>query len=462
MRRNFTNRSRISGTLAVAGVLMTSSLAFAWQQAPRLLPAENRSPSAALRAEATPPPLPVPSITLIHTATIAAGIPLRVQVDHRYRLRTGTAITGKLTDPVYAGDHIVLPAGTPIYGKIVHLIPADTGTRTWAMLDGDITPLKIPEIEFDSIQLPDGTREALSTEATERTAGVVHMAGAPKKQSIKERAQAMYQAKKQSVKDAMHSQHKSDTALKFLYGQLPYHPQEIWSGTQFDAELTAPLTLPDPEAASPMPITPPDGHIPSGIVEARLTTGISSATSKTGSPVEAVLTQPYMDASHTHVILPTGTRLVGTVQQAKPARSFGRTGTLRFTFRQIQLPEGTMQRVHSQMTAVEGSKGQNVTVDSEGGAHANADKGKYLAPLLLGLMAGNSLDADQTAFHSGASSNGFGIVARVASLALVTPTVTAGFAYYALSKSITRRWVMRGHDVVFAKNTRMEMNISDR
>ena len=431
--------------------------------APCLMALQQASVAGTAACAFSPCGVPASLTATAPAVTLTTGLPLRVQVDHRIRMRVGAPVEGRLTDPVYAGDHIVLPVNTRVYGRIVHLLPIKTGPRTWALLDGDVTPLKTPEIVFDAIDLPDGTRMPLATDAQERTAGLVHMAGKPsKKPSLKQKLQGMLDAKKQSMKDAVHSPHKSDFALQFLYGQLPYHPQDIWAGTQFDAELTAPLTLPDPQAVAPMPVTPPNGHIPPGTIEARLTTGISSATSKAGTPVEAVLTQPYMDAAHQHVILPTGTRLMGAVQQAKPAHSFGRNGTLRFTFRKIELPEGTLEQVHSQMTAVEGRKGQNVTVDAEGGTHANADKGKFLAPLLLGVMAGNSLDSDQNAVHAGVSSNGFGIVARVVSLAIVTPAVTAGFAYYALSKSITQRWIMRGHDVVFAKNTRMEMDISDR
>jgi hypothetical protein len=395
-------------------------------------------------------------------ATLAAGLPLRVQLDHRYRMRKGSPVRGKLLDPVYAGDHVVIPANSILYGRISRLEPLKRNDRTWALLDGDVTPLKDPLLTFDTLQLPSGQRLQLTADATERTAGVVKMGGPAKKQSLFRKLAAQAHAKVQGFKDAFHSKHKSDKALQMLYGQLPYHPLEIWAGTQFDALLASPLTVPDPKAADKFPIDPPHGHIPTGTLEARLITPLSSRVDKVGTPVEAVLTQPYFDKNHTHVILPTGTQLVGVVTQAKPARGLGRNGTLRFTFRQIQLPQGTMQKIHAQMTAVEGRKGQNITLDSEGGAHANADKGKYLDPLVLGALAGNSLDADQNFVHAGVSSNGFGLLGNVVALAAVSPEITAGFAYYAVSKSITRRWLLRGHEVEFAKNTRMQLAVADR
>jgi hypothetical protein len=39
--------------------------------------------------------------------------------------------------------------------------------------------------------------------------------------------------------------------------------------------------------------------------------------------------------------------------------------------------------------------GQKISVDSEGGANAGADKNKYLAPLALGVLAAASMGGDE-------------------------------------------------------------------
>ncbi len=379
-------------------------------------------------------------------------------------MKRGAPVAGFLIDPVYTTDHVLLPAHTRVTGKISRLQPAPRSTRVWAKLNGDFTPLKTPELALDTLVLPNGQKIPLAANATERTAGIVRMTTKPKKKpSLWKRFTGLVHKEAVKVKNSVHSQHKAEFALRFLYGQLPYHPQEIWTGTQFDAVLSQPLTLADPKAATPLPITPPNGHIPAGTIEAMLTTGLSSATSKQGAPVEAVLTEPYMDASKKHVLLPTGTRLIGVVQRAKPARKFGRNGTLRFTFRQVQLPSGAMERVHGQMTSVEGQKGQNVSVDQEGGAQANSNKGKFMAPLALGLMAAHSTYDPASGQGSGlTTSNGFGLVARVVSTIYLNPLAIQGFAYYSLAQSVTKRWIMPGHQVEFPKNTRLELGISDR
>lgn len=401
------------------------------------------------------------------TAILAAGLPLRVQIDHRYRMRKGKPIEGRLIDPVYAGEHIVLPVSTRIYGDISGLTPIHGSKRIWARLNGDFTPLKQPVLHFSSVKLPDGSSLPIDAEASERTANMVKMGPPVKKKSRMQKIKAAIHAKfvgiKQGISNAFHSKHKSERALQILYGQLPYHPQDIWTGTEFDAVLTQPAIVPDPNANHLLPVTPPHGHIPPGTIDVRLITPLTSKTDKYGTPVKAVLTQPYLSKNHKDVILPNGTVLTGLVTQAKPARYWGRNGTLRFTFRQVKLPAGTTENVNAQMTAVEGRKGQNVTVDSEGGAHANSDKGKYMDPLVLGYLAGaNALDTNQNQVDAATTSNGFGLPARILSILFVSGTTISVFAYYSAGQSVARRWIMRGHQVVFAKNTRMQLAIADR
>jgi len=72
-----------------------------------------------------------------------------------------------------------------------------------------------------------------------------------------------------------------------MYGQLPWHPQEIWAGTDFDAELTQPLEV--PHADPPVPDAPGEEKL-GGTLEARLITSLDSSTAAVGEPVHAVLT----------------------------------------------------------------------------------------------------------------------------------------------------------------------------
>jgi hypothetical protein len=290
-----------------------------------------------------------------------------------------------------------------------------------------------------------------------------------KRSSIKEQVREQIKQRKQDALDTVTKPGKADRFRRFVYGQLPYHPQEIWGGTQYDAELVQPLTLSQADAPPSLPMQPLENRTPTGTIEARLTEDLNSATTKQGSAIDAILTKPLLDGTREQVVLPEGTHLSGLVVQAKPARWFARNGNLRFTFRRIDLPPGSEQQVaehavHGLMSAAEGTEGQNISVDSEGGAKAGADKNKYLAPLALGILAAASMDGDEESdvLKNGAVSSGFGLLARIVTMAATNRSVAEGFAYYALTRSIYKRWIAKGHEISFPKDTRLEIKLSER
>ena len=392
--------------------------------------------------------------------TVAAAVPLRVEVDHGYRLRVGQQIAGHLTDPVYVARSLVIPAGAQVVGTITATRSVPRGERANALLDGDFTPLKDAVVQFQTLVLPGGTRLPIATSVTERTTKLVRFQASKPHSSLKSQVQAQITEHKKQVKETVNGPNKMDRLRRFVYGQLPWHPQEIWAGTDYDAELTQPLEV--PQAQPPVAAVEGDPKL-SGTLEARLITNLDSSTAKQGQPVHAVVTQPLLDAAKQHVVLPEGTELTGVVLQSKRAKSFGRNGALRFTFRDVVAPQQPAQRVEGQVTAAEGVDNQNLTIDEEGGVKAKPDKGRFLAPLVLGLLANKSLDNDGSGVAQGAVvSNGFGVVARVVGMAASDRNVAAGFAYYGLAKSIYRRWIARGHNVTFSRDTRMEIELSER
>jgi hypothetical protein len=431
-------------------------------------------------------------------ATVPPGVPLRVEIDHRYPMKVGTHLEGHLIAPVYLVDHQVLPVNTPVSGTIVATHPVSKGARTDALLNGDFTPLATPEVQFDHLTLPGGDIAGISTEAVQRDASVVRMRSKGKRPSMKEQVTEQMKQRKQDALDTVTKPGKADRVRRFLYAQLPYHPQEIWAGTQYDATLTQPFPIPQKNAPAPLPLQPLGDRTPTGTIEARLTQELNSATAKNGALVNALLTKPLLDPTQKEVILPEGTHLTGSVLQAKPAHWFARNGKLRFTFRQIELPPGFAEQgapaqpsneiepqsqpatqasphkqstpqllarpIHGQMTAAEAAPGQDVSVDSEGGAKAGSGKNKYLAPLALGVLAASSMDGDEASdvLKNGVVSNGFSVVARIATMAASNRGLAEGFAYFALSKSIYKRWIAKGHEVTFPKDTRLEIELSER
>src|SRR6266571_7282756 len=115
-----------------------------------------------------------------------------------------------------------------------------------------------------------------------------------------------------------------------------YHPQYMDSDTSFIADVREPLTFGTeelkPEALTNIGTQPPSGSL----VHAWLTTPLSSATSKKGDPVDAVINQPLVVSDN--LFLPEGSRLKGSVLQVRPARRLGRNGQLRIVFHQVVPP----------------------------------------------------------------------------------------------------------------------------
>ncbi len=411
--------------------------------------------SLLLAAGLAPLPLAAQSVT------IPAGVPLRVQTDHRYRVHAGARIEGHLIAPVYHIDHVVLPVNTRVSGTILGMQPDPQESRARALLDGQFTPPAVPAVRFDSLRLPSGVTLPIQTAATERDATVVTMT-AGRRSGLRTQARAILKTYKREAKTTLHHPNLGDRLVKWVYAQLPWSPPTIWTGTEYDADLTAPVTIPGPQ---PKPL--PDATVrgtPTGVIDARLLTPLDSATDHRGMPVTAVLTRPLLTPNGKQVLFPQGARITGLVTVARPARWFAHNGQLRFTFRSIARKDGAPSAVHGQLAAAETTPGAHVKLSEEGTARSSSGPGKYLAPMALGAMATSAFDSDATSnpVHSGVDSNGFGFAARVLVMGSANAVLLHVFAVYAVSKSIYFRWIARGHEIDFPKDTRIEILLNPR
>lgn len=408
-------------------------------------------------AQSTPDPNPTPQLS------IPAEVPLRVELTNTIPLKAGKPFRGKLIEPVYGPDRLLLPAGVSAEGVISATPATDRSTRVNAKLDGDFTPLRVPVIHVTQLVLPSGTALPVDAVGGMRNAETISLAAHPRPTSLAGRIKAMAHAQLQQVHDLIHNPHKGDLAKQLLYRQLPYHPQSVWAGSQFDAVLREPLRIPLAGASAPIPAASAV-DLTSGRMQARLTTGISSATAKHGDPVNAVLTKPFCNAQG-QVMLAGGTPLHGLVLQARPARWFGRSGRLRFDFRSIEMPAAsrTDRQIESSLSSIQGQNGQNVALDSEGGTRAQPDKGRFLAPLLLGGLAAAAAGGDNDdIINHGVTSNGFGLPARIVTMAAASRNASLGFAIFATAKSVYRRLIARGHELSFPANTELSIDLSKR
>lgn len=395
------------------------------------------------------------------SATIPAGVPLRVQIDHRYRVHAGAHIQGHLIDPVDLIDHEVLPVNTRISGTILGMRRDPQRSRGRALLDGQFTAPAVPAVRFDAITLPDGATLPIQTEVTERDATVVTMSTG-KKPGLRAQAYAIMEARKREAIDALHHPNPGDRIEKWIYAQLPWSPPTIWTDTEFDAELTTPIAIPGPQP-TPLPEAKLQGT-PVGMVDARLLTPMNSVVDRRGAPVTAVLTRPLLTPDGKQVLFPEGAKMTGLVTIARPARWLARNGQLRFTFRSIEREDAAPSVIHGQLAAAEAGSNTRVKINEEGTAQSSSGPGKYLAPMALGVLATSAFDGDATSnpVHSGVDSNGFGFAARVLVMSSANAVLLRTFAVYAVSKSIYFRWIARGHEIDFPKDTRVRIQLNPR
>jgi hypothetical protein len=431
----------------------------------------------------------LPSVSV---ESIPAGVPLRVELEKSYHMRVGTQIEGHLTEPVYLVDHVVLPQDSKVFGSITGKHSVTRKVRAAAMFNGDLTPLKEADVTFNEVQTPDGRQFQIETDATERTTSVVRMSSEdakPPRRSLGQQIAAAFRWTKNQTIGAVKAPHKADALRQMLYKEVPFHPQEVWVGTQYDANLLKPLELQGQPAVEHVPAAELSELKLSGTIEARLLDPVDSATAKPGTPVEAVLTQPLFEEEatelvervslpatpgasaieatsqtsprkqHKLLVLPEGTHLIGTVVQAKAAGMFGRNGSLRLSFRKVELPQGDERVVQGQMTAAEGIKADHIQLDNEGGAKATNGVARFLTPVSLGSLAsvegtGSSLIREAMA------SNGLNALTEVLGTAISSAGLINGFGYYEAGKVIFDQWIGRGHDVTFARNTRIEIALT--
>jgi hypothetical protein len=266
-----------------------------------------------------------------------------------------------------------------------------------------------------------------------------------------------------ATREAVFGPGKGDRLVQLVYHQLPYHPERIEKGTVWACELTAPVTLP---AASISQLaesgTPPSNPEKSSLLlHTYLDQKLSSKEAHVGDTFRATIAEPVRDASHT-LLVPQGAMLIGTVTRAKPAKSFGRAGVLRFDFRQLQLPDGQEKRVTASVAGIDAASGSALQLDPEGQVKPQPQD-KVFVPLVLTFLASRPLDSDGSQL-AGATvgSNGLGFVGRIVGMASASRDLAAGIGFYGTAISVYRRWLRRGREVEFPEYNRIDVEISER
>lgn len=441
--------------------------------------------SPGLEAQQAPPAAPLearssaPSSVAFPTA-LEKGTPLSIALSQRVRVRQGEPVEGILVQPIYSFDRMVVPAGSKVAGRIATVKKAKAWQRSQAVMQGDFSPLLTPEVEFNTLLLPDGRRLPIETSVSPGAAQIVHLETAGSEGGKKPGAAAkaiasakqQVRAEKKEVETAIKQPGRLHRLKQLLISELPYHRVYLAAGIRYSAELKSTIALgsvdvPATELKSVGQIPPPGS-----LLETALLTPLSSATARRGTPVEAIVIRPLFSGGH-QLVVPQGSLMKGIVVQAQPAQrlKFHRNGVLRFTFNKIQTPHGAVQTVAASLGGVDVDKNEKLKLDSEGGAHSTTSKMDYAAPALAILIAASSATPDtdirpgrvynDTSGPVGGQIIGGGIGYRLIGAAMAIGIryrpVTAALAAYGAAWSVYSHLLTRGQEVVFPEDTPMQI-----
>jgi hypothetical protein len=413
--------------------------------------------------------------------TVPTGTPMQVALDKEVRIqKVGQTLTAHTVEPIYAFDKLVIPVGTPVSGEITRIEPVSTGKRTLAALDADFTPPHAIGVTFTELILADGKHIPIHTVVTPGSGQVIRFltaanekekkgvkdAASEKAKEAKEEAKREWEAAMQQVQQPG----KFHKAERYVVAQLPIHPHYIDAGTVYFAELQEPLDFGaeplTPEMAASLGAAPPPGSF----VRTLLITPLNSANTPKGAPVEAILSQPLFDGKH--LILPQGCRLRGSVVQVQRARYMSRNGQLRMVFHELLPPEGAggeiiAQKVEANLEGVQAAAADNVRLDAEGGAQAGSPKSRYLLTTIsIGLAVvsagagGDTLGDTPERVAGGAG--GYKLIGIVLGATVHSQPFGMAMGAFGAAKSVYIHFIARGHEVVFPKNTAMQIGIGTR
>jgi len=402
--------------------------------------------------------------------TVPEGTPLQIALDSEVRVRkVGQPIHGRVMQPVYVFDYLVIPTGTQATGHIVAIAAVPGRTRALSALNADFTPARKLSVNFDQLILPGGRATELHATVVPGSGQVIQLATAgehQKKNAVKDAAaRKMEQARAQwhDARKQIESPDRMHVFVRYAVAQLPAHPQYIDAGTVYSAELSQPLDFGSESvfaaSLSSIGTQPPPGSL----VHAMLLTPLDSKHTQKGSDVDAALSQPLFDKGR--LILPAGTRLRGSVLQVRAARSLHRNGQLRIAFRQIILPDGAVQTVDTSLQGVESDAAGNVQLDTEGGAKSTPSKTRYITTGVsvgLALIGSGGKNDVGTAGPVAGGATGYKLIGIIVGAAYQNHTYAILMSAYGGGSSIYRNFLARGREIVFPKNTAIDIGFGNR
>src|ERR1700746_971894 len=383
------------------------------------------------------------------TVVVEPGNDLRAALEKGVRLKAvGQPITAKLIEPVYAGEALAIPAGSTIKGHVSAISKAPMRKRTRRLLNGDFTPPKTAQVTFDQLVLSDGATVPIHSDSAAGLGRVANSQYLPKSQRPGTR---------QKLKGAMaplREPNKLQRLGEAVVTSLPYHPEFIDQGTVFDAALLEPVSVVAPVQSDAVSMHASD------YLHLHLLTPVNSSTSTAGAPIAAAVARPYFQADH-QLLYPAGTKITGTVQKASSAGWMKKNGSIVFSFRSVQMPDGTSRDIDSTVEGIQAERSEGLDVGKEGEIKATTSTlARFLAPVsLIGPSRGVAdMTTQKTAWsRSGEGRKGFGLLGAGAAQASAGTAI--GFGYFGAAKRIYDAFVAKGSNVDLQLNTPIALRL---
>jgi hypothetical protein len=393
-----------------------------------------------------------------------------VALEHRVVIKhVGDPIQGRLVDPVYVFDRMILPSGSIVEGHVAAIGGVPAARRLKAILSGDFTPARDVRAQFDTLVMDDGTRLPLRTSFSRGTAHTMRISPPRKKQEGTKSASrgdrdGMTEMDGPATR-AFQAPGKVSRLKSALFGMLPYHRQTWVAGTLFSGVLQEPLAGPPQNQAAARTGHPATAHVEDQDVHARLLHPINSQTARIGEPVEAEVTRPQFSTDH-RLLIPEGSRLRGEITEVRAARRFHRNGKVLFVFRQLQTPGSASQSIQGYLEGVEAGWDAHVALDSEGALRVRSPKTRFLFPAIA--IAATSLSFHQDfnaqgvpdqdiAGRAESGAVGLGLIGTV--LAQTSRTLASGIAFSGAAFSVYSTFIARGAEVILPMNTPVRVSI---
>jgi hypothetical protein len=385
----------------------------------------------------------------LQTLVVQPGNEFRAVLEKGVRLKSvGQPITATLLEPVYAGEALAVPAGSTINGHVSSISTAPMKKRTRRLLNGDFTAPKTAHVTFDQLVLSDGTTVPIHSDSAVGIGRVANSKYLPKSERP---------GIGQKFKGAMaplREPNKLQRLGEAVVTSLPYHPEFIDQHTVFDAALLEPVSVVAPVQSDAVSLQASD------CLHLHLLTPVNSSTSTTGAQIEAVVSQPYFQADR-QLLYPAGTKITGTVQKASSAGWMKKNGSIVFSFRSVQMPDGTSRDIHSTVGGIQAERSEGLGVGKEGEIKASTSTlARLLAPVsLVGPSRGVAdMSTQNTAWsRSGEGRKGFGLLGAGAAQASAATAI--GFGYFGAAKRIYDAFIAKGSNVDLPLNTPISLRI---